>query len=337
MRKVIAPAPTRPVEPRRAAPTFSVVIAAYEAAHTIGEAVESGLAQTVRPHEVIVCDDGSTDDLDSALAPYGGEVRLLRQEHHGAASARNNAARAASGEFIAVLDADDAYLPERLEALGELAAARPDLDLLGTDAWYVLDGRRSGRFNGERNPFPSEGQRNAILQRCFLVAPAIRRSTLLEADGWDESLTIAEDWDCWMRLILDGRAAGLVAEPLMEYRLRDESLSAQRLDSFRARVSVLEKNASHPSLREEERPRLAAALARHRRNLAAVAAEEATLARVADARNRWLAIAREPSFGRRARLRAATLSVVPRGLARGLIVRARSSGRSRAAGRRPPG
>ena len=109
-------------------------MAAFQAAETIGEAVESALAQTLPPHEIIICDDGSTDDIGGAIARFGERVRLLRQEHRGPGAAKQTASEAASGEFVVVLDADDTFHPRRLEALGEAAAARPDLDLLTTDA-----------------------------------------------------------------------------------------------------------------------------------------------------------------------------------------------------------
>jgi glycosyltransferase involved in cell wall biosynthesis len=114
-------------------PTFSIVIAAHNAAGTIAEAVESALAQTLPAIEVIVGDDGSTDETAAALDPYRERIRYFRQEHRGVASTRNAALKIARGDFFAVLDADDAYLPERLEALAGLSATRPDLDLLCTD------------------------------------------------------------------------------------------------------------------------------------------------------------------------------------------------------------
>src|SRR4029450_831735 len=124
---------------RDAPPTFSVVIAARNAAESIPEALESALTQTLSPHEVIVSDDGSVDATAEALAPYRGRRTYLRKEDGGVAAARNAALEVARGEFFAVLDADDRYLPERLEALGELAMARPDLDLLCTDALLEHD------------------------------------------------------------------------------------------------------------------------------------------------------------------------------------------------------
>src|SRR5436305_10109763 len=138
-RRFLAPVPTASVEPGPE-PAFSVIVAAYEAAGTIAAAIDSALAQTLAPHEVIVCDDGSTDDLEGALAPYRDQIVLIRQENAGEGAAKNAAARAATGDFVVVLDADDRFLPERLEALCELAVARPDLDIPTTDAFPELDG-----------------------------------------------------------------------------------------------------------------------------------------------------------------------------------------------------
>jgi len=158
------------------------VIPAYEAAMTIGEAVESLRGQTLAPHEVIVCDDGSGDDLEGALEPYRDFVRVLRSEHRGVAAARNKLIRAATGDFIVPLDADDVYAPTRLRRLAELASARPDLDILSTDANLVSGGRVVGRFN-EKTPFAVRDQQEAILNRCFVICPAMRRNRLLELDG----------------------------------------------------------------------------------------------------------------------------------------------------------
>src|SRR5438132_894803 len=111
LRTFVAPEPVHPIE-RGSAPSFSIIIPAYQAAEVITDAVESALAQTLPPHEVIVCDDGSTDDLRGALAPYAGEITLLHKEHGGVAGTRNVAIRAATGDFVASLDSDNKLLPE---------------------------------------------------------------------------------------------------------------------------------------------------------------------------------------------------------------------------------
>ena len=157
-------------------------MAAYQVADLIGEALDSIRRQTVAPLEVIVCDDGSTDDLEAALSPYSDEIVLIRKEHGGEASAKNAAATAARGDFVVILDADDVYLPRRLEALTALARARPDLDILTTDAYLVVHGRRVRRNYGPRWRFDVVDQRRAILQRNFIFGhAAVRRERLHRA------------------------------------------------------------------------------------------------------------------------------------------------------------
>jgi hypothetical protein len=324
MRKHVAPPPRAPL-PEAARPTFSIMIPAYQAAATIPEAIDSALSQTVLAHEVIVCDDGSTDGLREALGPWVERVRLLRKDNGGGASALNAAARAASGEFVVVLDADDAYLPERIEALEELARARPDLDLITTDAYFEADGRRAGRFN-QANPFAGDDQSKAILERCFIGWPAIRRRRLLEIGGFDEALRIGYDWDCWIRLIRSGALAGLVDEPLMLYRLTPGSLAADRVAAFRERVTLLEKVRTHPELRPEERRVLERSLATHRRRALRAEAIAALDAGDPTARQRALAVAVGPGFGLGTRARAVAAAAAPGVTGRWLARRAARQG-----------
>jgi Glycosyl transferase family 2 len=294
-------------------PSFSIVIAAYQVAGVIGAAIDSALAQTAPPLEIVVCDDGSTDDLDAALGPYRDRIVFLRKENGGEASAKNAAARAASADFVAILDADDVYFPERLEALGSLAAARPDLDILTTDAFLELDGVRMRRVYEGGWTFEIHDQRRAILQRNFVFGlAAVRRETLLAAGGFDETIRWTTDWDCWARLILDGAKAGAVAEPLAIYRLRDSSLSADRAKLVAGRLHTLEKAASHPSLSETERGVVAASIATHRRELALLELRAALAGGSSDSRRLAAAVAREPAYPRRTRLKAALAVGAPR-------------------------
>jgi len=245
-------------------PSFSILIPTYQAADTVGESIESALAQVHPAHEVIVVDDGSTDDLDAALRPFEDRIELVRKENGGGASALNAGAAAASGEFVAILDADDAYDPHRIEALAELARVRPDLDLITTDARFLVGGREVGSFLAE-NPFATRDQRLAIFESCFVGGwPAIRRERLRAIGGFDESLRTGYDWDCWIRLLLGGVRAGLVARPYYEYRLHPGSLTGSRLSSLWDRVRLLEEAARNPLLREDERPALERAIRRHR-------------------------------------------------------------------------
>jgi glycosyltransferase involved in cell wall biosynthesis len=295
---------------RGESPTFSIVIAAYQSADTIGESVASALAQTAPPLEVIVCDDGSTDDLEAALAPYRDRLTLLRGEHAGAAAARNRALGVAAGDFVLLLDADDVLLPRRLEALGDLAAARPDLDLLSTDVYFEVDGEVVGRFYDE-NPFPVADQRAAILKRCFVGWPAARRARLLAVGGFDESLVNGSDWDAWIRMILDGARAGLVREPLMRYRIRPGSLSSDRARSLQSRVALLDKLLSHPQLTAEERKALAASRRGAHNRARAAAARQALLERGPHARRHALSLAIGRGLALKTRLLAVGAALMP--------------------------
>jgi glycosyltransferase involved in cell wall biosynthesis len=308
----LAPPAQQPIEPGPA-PTFSVVVAAYQVANLIGEALDSIREQTVAPLEVIVCDDGSTDELADALSPYSDEIVLLRKEHGGEASAKNAAAFAARGDFVVILDADDVYLPARLEALMALARARPDLDILTTDAYLVANGRRVRRNYGEHWRFDVVDQRRAIVQRNFIFGhAAVRRERLIEHDGFDQSILWTTDWDLWVRLILDGSLAGAVAEPLALYRVRETSLTARRRELTLGKIATLEKAERNAALRADERPVLARALAGHRLELRLIDLRAAVAAGDSAARRRAVALLATPGLPPKNRLEACAIALAPK-------------------------
>lgn len=289
----LAPAPTQHL-PSGPPSTISVLIRAYQSAHVVGRAIESALAQTRPAHEIVVCDDGSTDAIDEAVASYRRGIIFLRVAHGGAGAALNHAIAAASGDFVAILDADDEYHPRRLEALTALLDARPDLDLVTTDAVLERDGQPWGRYYDTR-AFAIADQRLEILRWCFVGGwPAIRRSRVVQLGGSDESLVAGEDWDLFMRMIFSGSLAGLVPVPLMTYRIHAAGLTSNRALALGERVRMLEKASSTLMLSADERSVLTDSLRRSRaRARAAAAARE---------------LARRPV---RARLRLARLALTP--------------------------
>jgi Glycosyl transferase family 2 len=322
--RVLAPALPAPPAPLTEPPTFSVVIPAYQAAATIRGAVGSVLAQTLPALEIIVCDDGSTDELELALKPFAASVRLIRRPHGGVAAARNAGLRACRGDFVLIVDADDFLLERKLEALSRLGQARPDLDLLSTDVYFEVDGQRAGCFN-EANPFSIDDQRTAILERCFVGWPAARRSRLLAVGGFDESLSTAEDWDCWIRLVLDGALAGMHDEPLSVYRISPGSLTASRSATLRDRLRIIEKARAHPGLRPDERSAVERALAVHRARAVLAEAQEAVAQGRQDARRRCLEAAGTRQIALGSRLRAMAAAVAP-ARTRGWLLRATIAG-----------
>jgi len=114
-------------------PTVSVVIAAYNAGRTLGATLESALAQTHRRCEIIFVDDGSSDDTERQLEPFLSRVRVIRRAHGGLAAARNAGVAAAGGDYLALLDADDLWLPDKLAVQIEVARRAPDAGLIACD------------------------------------------------------------------------------------------------------------------------------------------------------------------------------------------------------------
>ena len=165
----------------------SVIIPTYNRAALVKEAVASVLAQTWREFELIVVDDGSTDDTPEALAPYASRIRLLRRENRGGVSAARNAGMAAArGEWLAFLDSDDLWLPEKLARQMAYLAAHPDAAWCQTEETWVRRGVRlkqppTHRKIGGRIFFQS-------LERCMVSPSAVilHRRLLEEHGGFDE-------------------------------------------------------------------------------------------------------------------------------------------------------
>jgi glycosyltransferase involved in cell wall biosynthesis len=303
-------APPAPVglEPKSRPPTMSVCIAAYQAAATIGAAIDSVLGQTTAAHDIVVCDDGSTDDLTSALAPYGDSVRLVRQRHQGLAAARNQALRAATGEYAVLFDADDTWAPGRLQALGRLASARPDLAVVTTDAYIYDEGVLGGRACRDYVRFAVDDQLVNLLRRNYVFgSAAVPRERILDIGGFDESLHMFEDWDLWLRLLLDGGAIGMIDLPLANYLRAAGNLTSDRSRYLRSRLLVLERVVHDARLTPRERQVAVDMVQRERLKVM----HHAVRANAPDLRLRAWAVAREPGMGYRRRGKAAFAAAFP--------------------------
>jgi glycosyl transferase family 2 len=335
-RPVVVPAPLETVS-SGPVPSFSVVIAAYNAADTIAEALESALAQSLPAREIVVCDDGSEDDLAGTVAPFRGRITLVRQENGGEGAAKNAGTSRASGEYVVFLDADDTFLPDRLAALGELASSRPDLDILTTDAFLEIDGTVVRRCYEDGWTFEIEDQRAAILDRNFIFGlAAVRRTRFIASGGFDPSLRYATDWDLWCRMVLAGSRAGLVDEPLARYRLRRSSLSADRAALLEGRCRVLERAARREDLTPDEQTRVRRALAREQRSALLTRTSIALRMRSPEARELAIRVARTRSLPPGTRAKAALAALAPGAASRRLVDAVDQGGVSGPAGLRFP-
>jgi GT2 family glycosyltransferase len=306
----IAPPPVRNVE-RGPVPSFSVLIAAYQVERFVAAAVESALAQTVAPHEIVVGDDGSPEGTALALEPFSDQIVYLRKENGGEARPRTRLRerRAASSWSFGCRR----HLPARAARGAQAAAsARPDLDILTTDAFVEAGGERVRRVYADASRFELGDQRRAILGGNFIHGHcAIRRESFLAVGGFDESIRFTADWDCWIRLILGGARAGLVYEPLAVYRIWDGSLSSSRVAYAEGHVQTLEKTAARADLAAGERAVLECTRSRRRRTVALTAAETALREGDPAARGRLVRIALGRGYGASTRIKAAGAAVAP--------------------------
>jgi glycosyltransferase involved in cell wall biosynthesis len=230
--------------PTAEAPAASVVIPAYNAAWCVGKAVDSVLAQRGCDFEVIVVDDGSTDDTAAVLARFGDAIRVVRQRNQGLSAARNAGIRAARGEFVAFLDADDWWLPGKLAPQLALLRGRPEVGFCSCAA-RVED--PEGRL---LNLWPAPRWQGPFLVHLFGSAADVagsgsavvaRRTLFDRVGGFDESLRSLEDIDMWMRLAAVADYACL-DEPLVVILKRPGSMS-RNLEVMRdAAVRVMAKN-----------------------------------------------------------------------------------------------
>ena len=178
----------------------SAVIPCYNYGKYLARAIDSILAQTHPVSEIIVVDDGSSDNTREVATSFADRVRYIFQENHGRASARNTGIRAATGDWIALLDADDRWLPDKIELQFQALASRPDAVLVYTSVWCE-DPDGSGFVFPATDPrrlWPALRYANCITGSAS--AALIRRDVLIAEGGFNETLRECEDWDCWVRL-----------------------------------------------------------------------------------------------------------------------------------------
>jgi glycosyltransferase involved in cell wall biosynthesis len=203
----------------------SVVIPTYNYAHFIGEAIDSVLAQTMPALEIIVVDDGSTDDTRERVAKYGDRVRYIHQANRGLSAARNTGIAAARGEFVALLDADDRWKP------GKLAAQWAEFT--GPDIGLVYCGKEVFHEQGRVSLVPAvkaEADRALeLLLTANLFCPSsviMRRECFAKCGTFDETLRKVEDREMWIRIAKQFRLA-CVPECLAEWRLHGSALNTK--------------------------------------------------------------------------------------------------------------
>jgi glycosyltransferase involved in cell wall biosynthesis len=191
------------------APLVSVVIPAYNCERFIGDALDSVFVQDYPALEVIVVDDGSTDDTCGVVARYGKAVNLIRQRNAGAAVARNEGLRQARGEYVALLDSDDVWLPGKLRLQVEHLECNPDVAMCCTH-WHLWFPDAAGHYPAERASAPASAPVDPkcagwiyceLLLDCEVWTSTVvmRRGLDARVGGFDVELRRGQDYDYWLR------------------------------------------------------------------------------------------------------------------------------------------
>jgi glycosyltransferase involved in cell wall biosynthesis len=235
---------------------------AYNVAEYIGAALDSIFNQTFTDYEVIVVNDGSPDtaELERVLEPYLDRITYLKQENRGLSGARNTAIRAARGRYIALLDSDDMWERDYLSVQMCMMEGEPTIDVLYANAFIFGDSPTAGKTFME--VCPSEGEvtlERLIREECHVMVSVLaRREAVVRAGLFDESLRASEDFDLWLRIVEQGSRIGYHRQPLVHYRRRDNSLSADETGLFNNIIKVFDKveiamsltPAEHAALKE---------------------------------------------------------------------------------------
>jgi glycosyltransferase involved in cell wall biosynthesis len=224
-------------------PRVSTIIPSYNCAQFVGRAVDSALQQTYRDQEIIVIDDGSTDDTRAVMARFGTAVRYARQDNGGVSRARNHGLSLAGGEFVAYLDADDLWYPDKLEKQiafldthSECGFVHTDVDVVNEDGAVI------------RSAFNHSTQRSVPRGRCVLdllreshvqILTVVARRELVERAGrFDARFHGVEDYLQWILIGLDGAELGYIDEPLAAYRWTAGSISSNKRHMYAQMIKM---------------------------------------------------------------------------------------------------
>ncbi len=254
-------------------PRVTVAISTHDRAGLVPQAVESALAQTLRDLEVVVVDNGSTDGTAEALAPYREQIRYVRQENRGRAGGRNRAIAEARGDYIAFLDSDDLWLPDKLDRQLAAFAELPGAGLVHGHVEVVDEQGHTLHAETERHrrlwSAASRGgttyARWALECRCFTSTVVVPREAIERVGAYDPEIGL-EDLDLYLRIALEYPIVFLEGEPLARYRMHpgqtaSEELARGQIQACRKHLALLDSRPGVPGRRAARR-NLELALAR---------------------------------------------------------------------------
>ena len=220
----------------------SVVIPAFNKANLTIKTIESILGQTYGNIEVIVVDDGSTDDTKNKLQLFGDRIHYIYKQNGGACSARNVGIKQATGEYIALIDCDDIFYPEKIAKSIECLEKKPDYGFVYTGA-YFINGDGDVISEHRISDYPTSGLiASRLILKNFICnsTVVVRKECFKEVGYFDEKIFIPADWDMWLRLSEKYKAA-YIDDKLTGYRLTDSYTASNVETGINETVYVLDK------------------------------------------------------------------------------------------------
>lgn len=252
-------------------PAISVIVPAYRTTEYIAETLDSVFAQTVTDFELIVVNDGCPDtvNLDRVLEPYLSRIVYVKQPNGGPGGARNTGVRTARAPIVTMLDSDDLWEPDYLEAQIARMQEDPTIDVIYADAVLFGDTPDAGKTVMQRFPHQGDGTFLTILSEQCLPGSLVmaRKEALIRAGLYDSALVSAEDTDLWLRVAKAGGRIVYNARPLIRYRCRAGSQSNDPVRNLEHFIRVLEKLMKRDDLAAEEREAVAGRLAKKQAQL----------------------------------------------------------------------
>lgn len=232
---------------------ISAIIPTYNRVQVLPRAIQSVLVQTLPAHEIIIVDDGSTDNTAETVAEQFPQCRYIEQSNQGVSAARNRGIEVATGEWLAFLDSDDEWLPGKLEAQRDLLQQHSDIKICHTEEIWIRNGKR---VNQMKKHAKSGGH---IFQNCLplcVISPSsviIHRSLFEEIGTFDEDLPACEDYDLWLRICASYPAAFAEQPQIKKYGGHDDQLSQKYWGMDRFRIQALEKIIQSDRLNSDDR------------------------------------------------------------------------------------
>lgn len=226
-------------------PKVSVIISTYNRHHYVCEAIDSVLTQTFKDFEIILVDDGSKDNTKEVLERYSSSIRYVYQKNKGRAEARNTGIKIAQGEYIAFLDDDDIWLPNKLEKQVIFLDSNPDIGLVHTFT-EIIDEHGNPQEEETKNRLRQYekslflGYTYEGISRCgimFMSSVMLRKLCLEKTGLFDPNIEGHEDWDFSLRFALRYRI-GTLLEPLVKYRIHQIQTALEKLTRGRIKVAM---------------------------------------------------------------------------------------------------